>query len=314
MPSQSAHAGGYSEVTVAKVRCKLCKKVKGIQSYSKKQQNDLRYKILQFKDLNSVNAAQIKCRSCVGGQNTEMTCCMCDEVKGLEDFAKAQRRHPDMARCTACVGEHLAFEPGIEELVRVDEGEESDGKTNPYTGTTASSLADPLAEGGVAIPPLTAGNLSSLRSQTGFSGSFDLGASRIASSTAHDNESTVDPRAEAWNSFAGISGTDTGEEHVWTTRFRKEGHDKIPTAYTGYDSKGVAHPRFQVASTAASDTTSIAPSRSDFSKVKNEQKKFPKPAPGYKKPAPAPKHTPSRNMSVPHEDDEEDEDEDFFTI
>ena len=47
-----------------------------------------------------------------------------------------------LQRCTACVGEHLAFEPGIEELVRVDEGEESDGKTNPYTGTVSRRIPD----------------------------------------------------------------------------------------------------------------------------------------------------------------------------
>lgn len=37
------------------------------------------------------------CRTCTAGQVTELHCVMCDLTKGLEDFAKTQRRNPDGA-------------------------------------------------------------------------------------------------------------------------------------------------------------------------------------------------------------------------
>ena len=40
---------------------------------------------------------QIKCRTCTGQQVIEMECIMCDTVKELDGFYKAQRRNPDQA-------------------------------------------------------------------------------------------------------------------------------------------------------------------------------------------------------------------------
>ena len=36
---------------------------------------------------------------CTGEQVNELTCYVCEETKGLGDFAKAQRRDPDAAVC-----------------------------------------------------------------------------------------------------------------------------------------------------------------------------------------------------------------------
>ena len=70
-------------------------------NYSKKQLADLRFKILMYGKKNTQGAPappnSIRCRICTGAQVTEMTCIICDEVKELDGFAKAQRRTPDEA-------------------------------------------------------------------------------------------------------------------------------------------------------------------------------------------------------------------------
>lgn len=60
-------------------------------NFSSKQLNDARFAIK--------NRAQykIKCTRCTGGTLVELECMMCNEWKGLEEFAKSQRTKPDSA-------------------------------------------------------------------------------------------------------------------------------------------------------------------------------------------------------------------------
>lgn len=74
----------------------MCKKVKKQNHYSKRQLNDLAYKVSQNGKMPFHNG-NIKCRICTGAQVTELECCMCEEVKGLDAFSRAQRRDPDNA-------------------------------------------------------------------------------------------------------------------------------------------------------------------------------------------------------------------------
>lgn len=38
---------------------------------------------------------------------------VCDTTKGLESFAKAQRRNPIAAKCLVCMAEQLEFDPDL---------------------------------------------------------------------------------------------------------------------------------------------------------------------------------------------------------
>jgi len=66
-------------------------------AFSEKQLNNLRNGLASGQVPANTAKAWITCRTCVGVQHHEMLCIQCDRVKGLEDFAKTQRRTPDMA-------------------------------------------------------------------------------------------------------------------------------------------------------------------------------------------------------------------------
>ena len=64
-----------------------------------------------------------------------MTCFICDETKGLEEFSKAQRRNPDAARCLICVDDHLFTNPSIDDIDDDDdEDEDEDGENTGIEG------------------------------------------------------------------------------------------------------------------------------------------------------------------------------------
>lgn len=77
-----------------RIRCSVCKKIKGADTYSKKQRLDLKHFIALGHD---IKHSSIRCRKCTGTQTHEMTCAICGETKGLDGFSKAQRRTPDSA-------------------------------------------------------------------------------------------------------------------------------------------------------------------------------------------------------------------------
>ena len=81
---------------MTRIKCVGCKKIKNKDSYSQKQLNDLAWKISSKGNV-PVQTALIKCRLCTGQQVTELKCSICNEVKGLDGFSKAQRRNPDGA-------------------------------------------------------------------------------------------------------------------------------------------------------------------------------------------------------------------------
>ncbi|KAL4820172.1 hypothetical protein BDW67DRAFT_181251 [Aspergillus spinulosporus] len=63
------------------------------------------------------------CRGCTGGQVMELRCCVCDQVKGLDEFAMNQRKEHEFARCLVCVQEHKDAEPVIDENKLLAEGD-----------------------------------------------------------------------------------------------------------------------------------------------------------------------------------------------
>lgn len=69
-------------------------------AFSKRQLDILRNAMVQLGATALSGPGYAKCRTCVGGQTVEMTCSSCDKVKGLDEFAKAQRHNPDTAVST----------------------------------------------------------------------------------------------------------------------------------------------------------------------------------------------------------------------
>lgn len=56
---------------------------------------------------------RVTCKTCTPGQTTELFCYICETAKGLDEFAKNQRKDPDKARCTKCVTKVLETEPDM---------------------------------------------------------------------------------------------------------------------------------------------------------------------------------------------------------
>ena len=74
--------------------CKICAKFKAPAYYNDAQLNIARWKIQNRRDAN-VNK-MIKCVACVTQYPEELKCIECKQIKGLDDFEKAERRnHPD---------------------------------------------------------------------------------------------------------------------------------------------------------------------------------------------------------------------------
>ena len=81
-----------------RTRCFECNKVKNTTvAFSEKQQNDLRNGLASGQVPVKTGKAWITCRDCIGTQHTEMQCVVCERFKGLDGFAKSQRRNPDNA-------------------------------------------------------------------------------------------------------------------------------------------------------------------------------------------------------------------------
>lgn len=98
----------------SQIRCAVCQKTKSREEFSKRQ-------LLKFTSYNKgsrttkkdVDSVHVTCTLCTAGQTVELKCYVCDKVKGLEDFAKNQRKDPDNARCTKCVGTDIETESDL---------------------------------------------------------------------------------------------------------------------------------------------------------------------------------------------------------
>ena len=117
----------------AKIKCGRCSKNLPHTKYSTKQLTDLRYQISQ----GVREPKPINCHSCTGNQLVEIECTMCHKTKGLEEFAKCQRK-PDTAvwrslpivlsqlticqKCYKCTEDQVTHEP-----VNDDHYERTDG-------------------------------------------------------------------------------------------------------------------------------------------------------------------------------------------
>ncbi|KZF20033.1 hypothetical protein L228DRAFT_250462 [Xylona heveae TC161] len=258
MAPKSAFAGGYNEATAKKlekihlpdkIKCKGCGKFRMKSAYSKKQLNDLRHKIYVVGELSATVAGQIKCRTCTGQQVNELTCTICDEVKGLEGFSKVQRRDPDKARCLTCVNVQGEMEAGLE---LGDEDDFSDSSSNPF-----DSDEDDYFDSEIAAPIPGMRNLSLSKSSThaSVSGISDRSGYVSRSENMPPSRSNLSPSIAGGVSVKSSGSSQQDEENAsgWqevprsalTTRTQQG----IP--FTGYDAQGRGHARVRPPSTVS---------------------------------------------------------------
>ncbi|GES57199.1 hypothetical protein ATEIFO6365_0001048600 [Aspergillus terreus] len=143
---RSDYAGGYNvdikkrleSIEIPdKVKCILCKKIKMQSAFSNKQLEDLRHAIFTER-INATLTGAVRCRECTGSQRFELRCSICDVVKGLDQFAKAQRHNGDFARCLDCVQNHVEADPVVDEQKLLADTEH----TSLHASTVAASLID----------------------------------------------------------------------------------------------------------------------------------------------------------------------------
>ncbi|KAL4920166.1 hypothetical protein BDW62DRAFT_177782 [Aspergillus aurantiobrunneus] len=71
----------------------------------------------------------------------ELRCSVCDQVKGLEEFAINQRKEHEFARCLNCVQGHKDAEPVIDENKLLTEGEFSTTQGSVVMSHVGDSMA-----------------------------------------------------------------------------------------------------------------------------------------------------------------------------
>ena len=70
-----------------------------MELYAKKQQDSLRSLIAtgKVRNLDDDKGEHIMCKECTPGPRSELQCSMCNVVKGLNGFARKQRKNNDHA-------------------------------------------------------------------------------------------------------------------------------------------------------------------------------------------------------------------------
>lgn len=112
---------------MSRLKCDRCNKNKGQSAFSNKQLTDARYAI---KNHGQVAPYKIKCMPCTGNQPIEIECSVCNITKGLEEFAKSQRKRIDTAECFKCTEKRLDVDP-VNEQVYEDENGTRTFEDNP---------------------------------------------------------------------------------------------------------------------------------------------------------------------------------------
>jgi len=114
---RSGVSGSNSDNNVpAQIKCYICKKVKPKSMYANRQLQRVQDSIHNPYAPGGRTKADPKptCRSCTPQQTTQLTCCVCSKTKGLDSFARNQRKNPDTARCLKCVAMHIETEADYE--------------------------------------------------------------------------------------------------------------------------------------------------------------------------------------------------------
>ncbi|KAI1568401.1 Stc1 domain containing protein [Pyrenophora tritici-repentis] len=130
-----------------RLKCGLCHKNVPLIRFSTKQQTDARSQIRSFGKI----LKHINCQDCVGRQTVELECSMCGKTKGIDSFARTQRRKTDTAKCFVCIERQLAdnaYEEGkYEDLSNAFTPDHSNGHAPEYFSSALSSTASNVDDG-----------------------------------------------------------------------------------------------------------------------------------------------------------------------
>lgn len=83
-----------------RIKCVACHKIKAVNFFSTIQQLEIQNGMATGDIENATLEGWVPCVSCTPKQITELECCICEEVKDLSGFAKAQRRLGENAVCS----------------------------------------------------------------------------------------------------------------------------------------------------------------------------------------------------------------------
>ncbi|KAL8829810.1 MAG: hypothetical protein Q9170_006012 [Blastenia crenularia] len=209
-----------------KTRCKGCHKLKALGLYSNKQLTDLRQRIAgpYGEKARSPTAEIITCRTCTSGQR----CILCVHEQNSEKLP------------------HEDFTKRDSEDEMSDEDGYSRATTNPYTNSSYQG------DDGV-------GSVSSALKE------INLAAHNSAHSQLASKHTSTISRSDLLGSYSdmGFASKDTGKEKGkgkekekvtsnWQN-FASQNRGEDPVSFTGYDSKGSAHPQVRNTLTVASD-------------------------------------------------------------
>ncbi|KAJ8116054.1 hypothetical protein OPT61_g2445 [Boeremia exigua] len=211
----------------AKLKCIMCQKNFNEANFSQKQLTDVRYQVSRTGRITT----NPKCFRCTGGQLVEMECVMCHKTKGLEDFAKTQRKNPDNARCWNCTESQVSRE-AVNERDYVDPNraflrtEGSDGRYPDYWTSvdSASGTASNNGEYGDSEPTdgtrrqATAGGVDlpeNLRTM-----SIGGRVSDALIDSEHSDMPAAGTRPSTWSDVAGTRSWHTGTAASSSARSR----------------------------------------------------------------------------------------------
>ena len=88
-----------SPIDQIRIKCAVCHKTKAVNFFSTIQQLELQNGLATGQIENAALEGWVPCVSCTPKQVTELECCICEEIKDLDGFAKAQRRLGENAVC-----------------------------------------------------------------------------------------------------------------------------------------------------------------------------------------------------------------------
>ncbi|KAF3008635.1 hypothetical protein E8E13_008478 [Curvularia kusanoi] len=101
----------------AKLKCGMCDKNYNQNRFSQKQLTDARYQV----HTKGTITKHPRCLTCCGSNFVEIECVGCHKTKGLEDFAKSQRKVLDTAMCYNCMEAQVSREAINEDIYWKDD-------------------------------------------------------------------------------------------------------------------------------------------------------------------------------------------------
>ncbi|CAF9912263.1 hypothetical protein IMSHALPRED_000268 [Imshaugia aleurites] len=326
---RSVYAGGYDEQKKQKlqsnklppkIKCAVCQKIKAVNFFSTIQQLEIRNGIATGQIGDATLEEWVPCVACTPKQVTELVCCICEEVKSLDGFAKAQRRLGENAKCIPCQVMLNGETPVegkyrhnvIEKLGEEDDGSDSDDSvSNAYESSTFS---DTQSNAGV---PLT-------------SGSYDPNNEDLSSLDLSDSRENSKPSASHTATSASATATKRVRVPASAGKWQEfskgnNGKSAQPTSgakFTGFDRDGNAHQMVRPASTVASDFSddnTIADPREQAQNAREERdarSRFARIPGGRNVPVYVPSYVGGKTVPDPKagSDDEDDDDDDWGTI